>query len=202
VLPSEEAEAALGGSIGIGTAFLGSFVYDDSATVRDGYPETDLPGQPGFSAAWALYFPTISTHGEIGDFVRDSVSGGGEIELRDNEQFLDGALPSGVFVAGGFASPPVPRGALSLMELQLIASGGDPGSPLHGTFLEQPIPWTSDSFPTATATFVFHDGGSPVSGERTEIRVRGVVTFVPEPARLGLVALAACAGLAFRRSRT
>jgi len=201
---SAEAEAALGGSIHVGTPFSGFFVYDDSAIQSSGAQESE--GIPGFpTQAFAYYSfpngmfpgpgvgPPFAAHGEIGSFVGDGQVGQGGsagIDVYDNEVHLDGAHPSSFFVSAGLSSPPASGDSIALTWLQFYASGESSGSPLHGTSLHS-IPWDLESFPLTSAALFFHNG------DNLQVRVAGSVThLVPETAGAGLVALAACAMLA------
>ena len=193
-----DAEAALGGSIHVGTPFSGFFVYDDSAVPIFSDPES--AGNPGGvpGQAYAFYSfppgpgagPYFAAHGEIGSFVGQGNSGQGNsarIEDYDNEMYIDGSHPSSIFIGAGVWDPATPEGVIAISMVELYGAGASPGAPLHGTSLHS-IPW--NAFPYSSAVLVFQDGDLQVS-------VEGALTrLVPEPAGAGLVALAACAMLA------
>ena len=192
-----EAEAALGGSIHVGTPFSGFFVYDDSAI-----PQLSDLESAGSPASANYYSPTdvfpgpgltgFAAHGEVGSFVADGEVDHGDsasIEVFDSEVYLNGSMPSSIFITGGVSSPPAPEGAIALTLVRLYAAGGSPGSPLHGTSLHS-IPWNLESFPRPDGNFVFQNGD-------LSVQVDGAVTrLVPEPAGVGPLAVAACALLA------
>ena len=192
-----EAEAALGGSIHVGTPFSGFFVYDDSAI-----PQLSDLESAGSPASANYYSPNdvfpgpgladFAAHGEIGSFVADGEVDHGDsasIEVFDSEVYLNGSMPSSIFITGGVSSPPAPEGAIALTLVRLYAAGGSPGSPLHGTSLHS-IPWNLESFPRPDGNFVFQNGD-------LSVQVDGAVTrLVPEPAGVGPLAVAACALLA------
>ena len=129
-LSVEAAEALLGGSVHVGTAFSGYIVYDDSTLPSDGNLEPDdRPAGSRVPPAWALYFfyppGPAAAHGQIGDFSDDS-QGSAAMEIWDNERYLDGADPSSLYLAGGFAGP-VSGGEMALDQVILWASGASPG---------------------------------------------------------------------------
>jgi hypothetical protein len=200
-----EAQAALGGSIQIGTRFSGSVEYDDADVPSDGQSEG------GANPNWSLfyfpspYYPDGSLHsppigpdaavqGEIGQFVGGGPQQSGLImEVFDNELYLANAAPSEVMFEGGFShAPTTPNDPLVMDGVIVRAIGGAPGSPLHSTSLEG-IPWSLENFPATNAQWSFTNG-------LTSVSVVGNVDYlVPEPARAALVALAACAMLAARK---
>lgn len=194
-ISSLDAETALGGSIHVGTPFSAYFVYDDSDTPSDGYPEgpTLDPNYPP-TQSWALYFLPAAAHGEIGGFLADSPTSGAAADVYDNELYLDGALPSYVDMAVGVAAPSSDSSTLVLRQIWLQATGGSPGSPVHGTSLAG-VPWDLENFPLTSAHWKFTDG-------ITTVDVIGAVdqlSSVPEPMGASLFALAACALLAARK---
>ena len=203
-----EAEAALGGSIHVGTRFSGWLMYDDSALPHDGNAEGGpFPYPlPAWNQYWfpSPYFPgpgigwPAAVHGEIGSFIAEgSVDTGAAFiaEVWDNELDLDGASPSRIYLgANVLDGPQVGGGPIVLWGIELDAFGAGPGAPLHGTSLVS-LPWDLESFPSTSAGWLFSDG-------LTSVRVTGTVdqlSSVPEPACACLVALAACAMWVARR---
>jgi len=188
-----DAEAALGGSIHVGTPFSGFFVYDDSAAPS--YSSPELPGIPGYpESGFAQYFflpsagPYFAAGGEIGSFAGSgdtAHASSGEAETTDNEVYLTGARSTTLFITGGVTDSLAPPGEIALDAVELYLVGTGPGSPLHGTSLHS-IPWDLGSFPQPEGVFAFIQGS-------LSIQVDGVVTRLPEPTGIGLVALASLA---------
>ena len=191
----DDAEALLGGSIRVGTRFSGFFLYDDAALTSDSDRETEIVGGPA-TREWSLYFlpnddlhnQAGQMHGEIGDY-----AGTGDwltFDVWDNEDFLEGAAPSEVFVTGGVDPPAV--GDVVLQQIWIYVCGAAPGAPLHGASLSDSIPWTLAGFPQASASWLFSDG-------TTQVRVTGALDRpVPEPSGASLMALGACLLLGVR----
>ena len=205
-----QAEAALGGSIQIGSSFSGYVVYDDADVESDGQSESQyLPTQKPVPN-WSLYYfpspyypdgqfhspplgPNAESHGTVGSFVGQP--GGLLMELFDNEIYLQNASPSVVMLEAGLGGT-IPGTSAAAGGFILRAIGGGPGAPLHSTSLVG-IPWSIANFPASTIDFSFHD-----SVNNFNIDVLGTVTsLVPEPETLAFFALAAFLLLAARQVR-
>jgi hypothetical protein len=196
-LSTAEAEAALGGSIQIGTPFSGYIEYDDGAIPYPGQGSTEggigsasnmeiysfgTPVNPITGAFDPYINPPKPAHEAIGEFVGDgSVSG---IQVSDNELFLENAFPSFVQLSAGVYVQPPSGSRAALSGFYVLVEGAAPGSPLHSTS-SVGIPWNLQSFPTASAHWLF-EGSDGLS-----IYVDGTLdSLAPEPAEFGLVALA------------
>ena len=94
----EDPEAAIGGSIHVGTRFTGYFTFDDAAVPQSFYPE--VPDQrPPSHSVYQLPWPSWGFHTEIGDFATDA----------NSPDPSDLYKPLGGYALGSTTSKPPPR---------------------------------------------------------------------------------------------
>ena len=193
-------EAALGGSIQVGTRFSGHFTFDDSTAPFYHAAETAFTREV---SSYTIPLPEWDFHAELAGFSLDegSTAAGFGVQTADSELYSPQLYASSVVVFPvDLASDPVNGWVLSDMHVGLIGSA--PGLPLHGTALAG-IPWNLTELPDATSEWDFSDGGLEqviVAGSLDQL---SFAVMAPEPAGATLLAaLAAAALLGYRAARS
>ena len=206
----EDPEAAIGGSIHVGTRFTGYFTFDDAAVPQSFYPEVPY-ATPEYSV-YQLPWPSWAFHTEIGDFATDANSpdpsdtykplGGYTLGVDDFEATASPQFESDVQVLARVDNLPSatdPR-SLVLWTVSVALLGGAPGEPVHSTSLAG-IPWNLTAFPTTFAFWSFEGHGSQVDIEGS---LDHLAATAPEPggALLAVVALLGLVRRGYRRARS